>query len=240
MTLPTKGARHDDCVEHVRAMDPMEQARHRMVDEQLARRDIQDARVLDAMRRVPRHAFVPAGREHEAYLDRPLPIAEGQTISQPYIVALTAQALRIGPDARLLEIGAGSGYAAAVLAEIAREVVTVERHPLLAAEAAARLASLRYGNIRVVTGDGTRGYPERAPYEAIAVTASGPRVPKALLDQLAPGGRMVIPVGPDEHQQELVLVTRGPEDGRFSEKRLGAVRFVPLVGEDGWACADGG
>ncbi|MDI1450627.1 protein-L-isoaspartate(D-aspartate) O-methyltransferase [Polyangium sp. 6x1] len=239
MTSRTKGARHDDCVAHTRAMDPMEQARHRMVDEQLARRGIHDARVLEAMRRVPRHAFVPAGREHEAYLDRPLPIAESQTISQPYIVALTAQALRIGPDARVLEIGAGSGYAAAVLAELAREVVTVERHPPLAAEAAARLASLRYGNIQVVTGDGTRGYPERAPYDAIAVTASGPRVPKALLDQLAPGGRLVIPVGPDEHRQELVLVTRGQDDGAFSEQILGAVRFVLLVGEDGWARTDG-
>lgn len=220
-------------------MDPMEQARRRMVEEQLARRDIQDGRVLDAMRRVPRHLFVPARLEHEAYLDRPLPIAEGQTISQPYIVALTAQALRIGPDARVLEIGAGSGYAAAVLAELAREVVTVERHPTLAAEAAARLASLRYGNVQVVTGDGTRGYPERAPYDAIAVTASGPRVPQALLAQLAPGGRLIIPVGPDEHQQQLVLLTRGEAEGVFSQEDLGAVRFVPLVGEEGWARADG-
>ena len=209
-----------------------------MVEHQLARRGIQDVRVLEAMRRVPRHAFVPPELEHEAYLDRPLPIDEGQTISQPYIVALTAQALRIGPDARVLEIGAGSGYAAAVLGELAREVVTVERHPPLAAAAAARLASLRYGNIRVVTGDGTLGFPERAPYDAIAVTASGPHVPQTLLGQLAPGGRLVIPVGPDENQQRLVLITRGQADGVFTQQDLGAVRFVLLVGEEGWTRID--
>jgi len=208
-----------------------------MVDKQLAGRDIEDPRVLDAMLRVPRHAFVPPALVSEAYIDAPLPIGHGQTISQPYIVALTAQALRIRPGARILEIGTGSGYGAAVLGELGGEVVTVERHAALADEAAARLAALGYANVRVVKGDGTRGFAERAPYDAIAVTASGPHVPEALRAELAKGGRLVIPVGSDAFAQHLVVLTHGA-DGGWSEEDLGEVRFVPLVGQDGWSTAE--
>jgi protein-L-isoaspartate(D-aspartate) O-methyltransferase len=215
-------------------MEPMERARRRMVDDQIARRDVHDLRVLEAMRKVPRHAFVPADYAGESYLDTPLPIGRGQTISQPYVVALTAQALRIRPEDRALEIGTGSGYAAAVLAELAREVVTVERHAALGEAAAERLSSLGYTNVHVVLGDGTLGCPDSAPYDVIAVTASGPRIPLALLEQLAPLGRLVIPVGPDEAHQRLMLVTRGA-GGSLSEEDLGAVRFVPLVGAEGWS-----
>lgn len=202
--------------------------RHRMVELQLAARDITDDRVLDAMRRVPRHEFVPPAVAPEAYSDQPLPIGHGATISQPYIVAFMAQALRLAPGDRVLEVGTGSGYAAAVLAEIVDDVTTIECTVPLAEEARSRLA--RYGDrVRVLVGDGSVGAPEGAPYDAIVVTAAAPTIPPPLLDQLAPGGRLVIPVG--RGVESLVRVTRTPT-GDAREELL-AVRFVPLTGEYG-------
>jgi protein-L-isoaspartate(D-aspartate) O-methyltransferase len=203
-------------------------AREAMVARQLAGRDISDPRVLDAMRRVPRHRFVPADLQRSAYADRPLPIGNDVTISQPYIVALMAQALEIGPSDRVLEVGTGSGYAAAVLAELAGRVVTVESIEALAALAQTRLA--RYGDrVRVVVGDGSLGYPAEAPYDAISVTAAAPTIPPPLLDQLAGGGRLVIPVG--GATEDLVRVVRTPA-GDVHEV-LTQVRFVPLTGRHG-------
>jgi len=205
-----------------------------MVDLQLVRRGIADPRVLDAFRVVPREAFVPPELAEFAYRDTPLPIASGQTISQPYIVALTIEALGLHGRERVLEIGTGSGYAAAILGQIAGEVFTVERHESLAETARERLRALGCHNVHVLHGDGTLGWPEHAPYDAIAVAAGGPDVPQALLDQLAPGGRLVIPVGPDPSTQQLVRVVRvGPDE--FRRESLGAVRFVPLVGAQGWS-----
>jgi protein-L-isoaspartate(D-aspartate) O-methyltransferase len=206
--------------------------RKRMVERQIAARGVRDARVLDALRAVPREEFVAPHLAGLAYDDHPLPIPEGQTISQPFVVALMAEALELRPADRVLEVGAGSGYAAAVLARLAGEVFAVERHESLAREAAERLARLGFDNVRVTAGDGTRGWPEHAPYDAIAVAAGGPEVPRALLDQLGPGGRLVIPVGRPEHQT-LLRVRRAP-DGSFQRESLGDVRFVPLVGEEGW------
>ena len=209
------------------------EARSQMVDRQIAGRGISDERLLKAFRTVPREAFVPADLVEFAYRDAPLPIGEEQTISQPYIVAVTIEALGLKGHERVLEIGTGSGYAAAVLSRLAKDVFTVERRESLATEARERLAQLAYANVHVLQGDGTLGWSEHAPYDAIAVAAGGPQVPKALLAQLAPGGRLVIPVGPDESSQTLVRVTRvGPAD--FREEPLTQVRFVPLVGEQGW------
>ena len=204
-----------------------------MVDLQLARRGISDERVLAAFRAVPRESFVPGELAEFAYRDAPLPIGEDQTISQPYIVALTTQALRLRGDERVLEIGTGSGYGAAILSRIARKVFTVERREALATEARKRLERLGYRNVEVLHGDGTLGWREHAPFDAIAVTAGAPQVPNALLEQLAPGGRLVIPVGPDETSQVLTRVIRvGSDDLR--EEALAGVRFVPLIGEQGW------
>lgn len=204
-----------------------------MVEEQLVARDVRDIRVLEAMRKVPRHRFVPATLEHEAYTDQPLPIGQGQTISQPYIVALMAEVLRIGPMARVLEIGTGSGYSAAVLAALARNVISVERHVALAERSRTTLAELGIRNVRVHIADGTLGWPREAPYDAISVTASGPRVPQELLDQLAVGGRLVIPVGNELWSQNLLLIERtGPNE--FAQTNVCPVRFVPLVGARGW------
>jgi protein-L-isoaspartate(D-aspartate) O-methyltransferase len=205
--------------------------RERMVVRQLARRGIADERVLAAFRRVPREAFVRPDLSGSAYADNPLPIGEGQTISQPYVVALMAEAAKIGPDARVLEVGAGSGYAAAILAELAKEVVTVERHASLAEDATLVLAGLGYRNVLVIHGDGSRGFPERAPYDAILVAAGAPAPPGSLKEQLAEGGRLVIPVSVDSHQDLKVITRRGDT---FEEENLGAVRFVPLLGEEGW------
>jgi protein-L-isoaspartate(D-aspartate) O-methyltransferase len=205
-----------------------------MVRTQIARRGIRDAAVLEAMRSVPREAFVPPEMAEFAYEDHPLPIGEGQTISQPYIVALMTAALRLAPHDRVLEIGTGSGYAAAVLGRIAREVYTIERHGALADAAAARLRALEFTNVHVLHGDGTLGWREHAPYDAIVVAAGGPKVPEALLAQLAVGGRLVIPIGEDKALQTLVRVTR-QADGRFTQEDLGDVRFVPLIGAHGWA-----
>jgi protein-L-isoaspartate(D-aspartate) O-methyltransferase len=214
-------------------MDPTENARARMVDEQLSSRNIQDLRVLETMRKVPRHAFVPESVEAEAYRDTPLPIGQGQTISQPYIVALMAETLRVAPETRVLEIGTGCGYSAAVLAALGQHVVTVERHALLAQRATAVLARLGVQNVQVHVADGTLGWPDAAPYDAIAVTAAGPIIPPALLDQLALGGRLVIPVGTEPEKQNLVLVERTGPDG-FAQTNICPVRFVPLVGAQGW------
>ena len=213
-------------------MDPLEQRRS-MVERQLARRGIADERVLEAFRAVPREAFLPEGIEEFAYRDAPLPIGEGQTISQPYIVAVTLEALEVGPKDRVLEVGTGSGYAAALLSRLGAEVFTVERHASLAREAEARFERLGLGTIHVLVGDGTLGWPEHAPYDAIAVAAAGPSIPKALLAQLAPRGRLVIPVGADEGSQTLMRVRRVGRDD-FRQEPLAAVRFVPLVGEQGW------
>lgn len=209
-----------------------------MVETQLVKRGIRDARVLDAMRKVPRHLFVGMTYERLAYEDMPLPIGEGQTISQPYMVALMTEALQLNGGERVLEIGTGSGYAAAVLAEIAAGVYTIERIEPLADQARQTLEDLGYTNIRVICADGTLGWPAAAPYEGIVVTAGGPHVPSSLTEQLRVGGRLVIPV---EHRggfQELIRVTRHSED-HYQRDSLGHVRFVPLIGEQGWDQADG-
>jgi protein-L-isoaspartate(D-aspartate) O-methyltransferase len=205
--------------------------RQAMLEEQLRRRGIRDKRVLHAMREVPRHRFVDPQHDALAYTDQALPIAAGQTISQPYIVALMAAALELRGTERVLEIGTGSGYAAAVLGSLAAAVFTVERHRDLAQRAAVVFGELGYTTIRVGVGDGTLGWPEHAPYDAITVAAGGPRVPRPLLDQLADGGRLVMPIG-QRDEQRLVRVTR--HDTRFTETVLGPVRFVPLIGEQGW------
>jgi protein-L-isoaspartate(D-aspartate) O-methyltransferase len=204
-----------------------------MVDVQLAGRDIRDPAVLDAMRTVPREAFVPPAFADRAYDDGPLPIGHGQTISQPYIVAFMAAAAAPRASDRALEIGTGSGYSAAVLASIVKEVYTVERIATLADSAARRLAGLGHRNVHVRCGDGTLGWPEHAPYDIIIVTAGGPRVPPALLAQLAVGGRLVMPVGGDRFFQRLVRRSRRA-DGRVVEETMEAVAFVPLIGAEGW------
>ena len=204
-----------------------------MVREQIEARGVRDARVLQAMRELPRERFVRPGWEAEAYDDNPLPIAAGQTISQPYIVAFMSEALQLRGGERVLEIGTGSGYAAAVLGRLAKEVHTVERHAVLAEGAAAALAALGVDNVQVHTADGTLGWPAAAPYDAIVVTAAGPEVPVALLAQLAVGGRLVMPVGEREGAQWLLRLTRVNEHETRREELMG-VRFVPLTGAQGW------
>jgi protein-L-isoaspartate(D-aspartate) O-methyltransferase len=207
--------------------------RHRMVQAQLAARGIRDPLVLAAMGTVPREGFVARRQASLAYADLPLPIGEGQTISQPYVVAVMTEALGLARSDRVLEIGTGSGYAAAVLAEIAAEVYTVERLPRLAERARRRLGELGYGRVHVRTGDGTLGWPEHAPYDGIVATAGGPRVPPALLEQLALGGRLVMPVGSVPYDQRLVRVVRAAVD-EYRREDLEAVAFVPLIGAQGW------
>jgi protein-L-isoaspartate(D-aspartate) O-methyltransferase len=202
-------------------------ARERMVVEQVEARGVKDALTLEALRRVPRHRFVAPGLESEAYADHPLPIGHGQTISQPYIVGFMTEALGLRGGESVLEIGTGSGYQAAVLAEIAREVRTIEIVPELADEARERLAALGYRNVLVRAGDGYQGWPEAAPFDAIIVTAAAPRVPEPLKAQLKDGGRLILPLG--EAYQELLLVSRSGD--RFEERRVLAVRFVPMTGE---------
>jgi protein-L-isoaspartate(D-aspartate) O-methyltransferase len=209
--------------------------RQRMVAEQLRRRDITDPRVLAAFGEVPREEFVDPEQARWAYDDSPLAIGYGQTISQPYVVAMTVQALGLRGHERVLEIGAGSGYAAAILSRLAREVHTIERIEDLARIAQMRLAHLGYTNVHVHHGDGTLGWPDAAPYEAIAVAAGAPRPPPTLLSQLTLGGRIVIPHG-DASSQRLVRITRQSET-QYSEEDLGDVRFVPLVGAEGWPAA---
>lgn len=215
------------------AMFDFAYARHRMVDRQLAARGVDDPHVLAAMGEAPREAFVPDGMEEFAYEDSPLPIEAGQTISQPYIVGLMIQAAAIRPGERVLEVGAGSGYAAAVMSRIAGEVYAIERHEELTRLAQGRLDRLGYRNIHLKTGDGTRGWPDAAPFDAILAAAGGPAVPEALKAQLAVGGRLVMPVGDEPRLQRLKKLTR-LSASEFAEDDLGEVTFVPLIGEQGW------
>lgn len=200
-----------------------------MVDSQLRARGIGDERVLDAMLRVPRHEFAPERYRHQAYEDHPLPIGEGQTISQPYIVARMLEALAIKPTNKVLEVGTGSGYLTALLGELAAQVISVERHAPLADAAGELLSHLGYTNVRVIVGDGSQGFAEAAPYDAIIVSAAAAEVPRALLKQLAEGGRMIIPVGAADSQQlQLIRLENGQP--RISLHEL--CRFVPLVSDD--------
>jgi len=206
------------------------EARETMVVRQIVWRDVKDPNVLKAMRTVPRHAFVPAGQRAYAYEDHPLPIGEGQTISQPYIVAFMTEALGLDPNSRVLEIGTGSGYQAAVCAEIAREVYTIEIVEPLAKSAARTLKALGYSNVVVKAGDGFYGWPEKGPFDAIIGTAAAKRVPPALLDQLKRGGRMILPVGDAMGFQYLLLITKDA-DGGLDQRRVMPVRFVPMTGQ---------
>lgn len=211
--------------------DPWESARERMVATQIAARGVGDEKVLAAMRRVPRHLFVPAEVRGSAYSDYPLPIGHGQTISQPYIVAMMTSLLQIQPDDHLLEIGSGSGYQAAVLGILAREVISIERIPEVAQLARKNLADAGITNVTVVIGDGTLGFPGGAPYDGVLITAATPSIPSPLVEQLAEGGRLVAPVG-SRDLQELVRLTRKGHD--LTRESFGGVVFVPLLGEYGW------
>jgi protein-L-isoaspartate(D-aspartate) O-methyltransferase len=209
-------------------------ARASMVERQLRRRGIADERLLEAFADVPREAFVEPELADHAYADGPLPIGCGQTISQPYIVALMIEAAAIAPSDRVLEVGAGSGYAAAILGRLAASVIAVERVAELAAAARERLARLGFDNIELVEGDGTLGWPGGAPYDAILAAASGRDVPHSLVAQLAPGGRLVMPLGASGAIQHLVAVTLR-DDGTLDRSEICAVRFVPLIGAEGWS-----
>src|ERR1700687_3551040 len=211
--------------------------RAEMVQRNIAARGVRDELVLGAMRKVPRELFLPNSLREFAYEDSPLPIGGEQTISQPYIVAFMTEALMLRGGQKVLEIGAGSGYAAAVLSEIAAKVYTVERLGRLADKAAATLADLGYDNVCVLHGDGTRGWPEHAPYDAIVVAAGAPQGPEALKQQLQVGGRLVIPVGADQRAQELVRVVR-ISTNQYRSEDIAGVRFVPLIGDEGWAAAN--
>jgi len=214
-------------------MEDFAAAREAMVRRQIEGRGLASPRLLAAMREVPREAFVPDRLAGMAHDDMPLPIEAGQTISQPYIVALMIDSAGVAPGGKVLEIGAGSGYAAAVMGRIARAVIAVERHAELARLAAERMERLGYANVRIVAGDGSAGMPEEAPFDAILAAASGPHVPEALKRQLGVGGALVMPVGAPGAVQSLVKVTRtGAESYRTED--LGAVRFVPLIGVQGW------
>lgn len=208
--------------------------RNEMVLDQIAGRGVSDVRVLDAMRAVAREEFVPEELREFAYTDRPLPIGEGQTISQPYIVAAMTEALLLQGGEKVLEIGTGSGYAAAVLAHIAGEVYTIERIPALASRARTTLERLNYRTVHVVEGDGTLGWRGAAPYDAIVVTAEGPCVPPSLRAQLKPGGRLVMPLAHSSFDQSLIRMTRG-NNGEDRMEDLQPVRFVPLIGAEGWS-----
>ncbi len=202
-----------------------------MVKHQIAARGVKGQRVLDAMSRVPRHLFVPEDLADRAYDDSPLPIGEGQTISQPFMVAWMTELLEVEEGDKVLEIGTGSGYQAAILCELAGEVLSIEKYPDLAREAEGRLRSLGYRNIRIRVGDGTVGWPEEAPFDGIMVTAGAPSVPQPLLEQLTDGGRLVIPVGPAGMQMLKAIRRRG---GEYHASDEGSCVFVPLVGKFGW------
>jgi protein-L-isoaspartate(D-aspartate) O-methyltransferase len=202
-----------------------------MVERQLRRRGIGDERVLEAMREVPRELFVPESQRRRAYADSALPIGSGQTISQPWIVAAICQALELSGTEKVLEIGTGSGYSAAVLARLAAEVLTIERHAELANDARERLRELGVPNVEVVVGDGSRGLPDRAPFEAVAVHATAPAPPKSMLEQLAPGGRLVVPIA---SRGADMLTQYRRRDGEVVTEVIGPCRFVPLIGEEGF------
>lgn len=202
--------------------------RQQMVEQQLRGRGIVDDCVLAAMGRVPRHEFAAEKYRDQAYEDHPLPIGEGQTISQPYIVALMLEALHLAPTDKVLEVGTGSGYVTALLAEIVAQVISIERHASLADEARRLLGDMGYRNVKIIAGDGTRGFPECAPYHAIIVSAAAPELPRPLVEQLAEGGRMIIPVGMDDTQQ-LQFIYK--EDGQLHCRARELCRFVPLVSE---------
>lgn len=213
------------------AMDERTEERSRMVETQIAARGVKDERVLSAMRSVPRHLFVPAAYRDVAYSDCPLPIGRGQTISQPYIVAVMTELLAVKPEDRVLEIGAGSGYQAAILARLAKTVISIERINEVAEMARENLSRFGIGNVKIVTGDGTIGYPEQAPYDAVLITAATPEVPPPLIDQLAEGGRLVAPVG-SRDLQELVRIIKKKDQA--IREFFGGVVFVPLLGRYGW------
>ncbi len=206
--------------------------RERMVQQQIVARGIRDERVIEAMRRVPRHLFVPEDRRHLAYEDRPLPIGEGQTISQPYIVAYMTAALQLKGDEKVLEIGTGSGYQTAILSLLARWVYSIERYASLAERARRRLAELGYRNVSIRVGDGSAGWPEEAPFDAILMTAAPPTIPLPLRQQLADGGRLVGPVG-NRYDQMLIRLTR--KGKQWVQEQLVPVIFVPMVGRHAWA-----
>jgi protein-L-isoaspartate(D-aspartate) O-methyltransferase len=208
--------------------------REAMVERQIESRGIREPTILEAFRSVPREEFLADEYRDLAYGDHPIPIEAGQTISQPYIVALMIHAAEIKCGDRVLEVGAGSGYAAAVMSRIAGEVIAMERQTELVAVAQERMQRLGYDNVRIVEGDGTRGWPGEAPYDAILAAASGSHVPPAWVEQLTDGGRIVMPVGDPGWVQKLVKVTKGPA-GKLITEDLGAVRFVPLIGEEGWS-----
>jgi protein-L-isoaspartate(D-aspartate) O-methyltransferase len=210
--------------------------REAMVVRQLRRRGITEQPILDAFRAVPREAFISDEYAHLAYADHPLPIEAGQTISQPYIVGLMIQAADIQAGDKVLEIGAGSGYAAALISRIARQVIGIERQHELVEVARQRMRRLGYDNVEIVEGDGTKGWPQAAPYNAILAAASGSHVPKPLVEQLASGGSIVMPLGDPDCVQHLVKVGKD-SNGALQQSDLGAVRFVPLIGEEGWSDA---
>ncbi|RPJ11294.1 MAG: protein-L-isoaspartate(D-aspartate) O-methyltransferase [Deltaproteobacteria bacterium] len=211
------------------AQDPYAEKRHRMVEKDLKARGIKDLKVLEVMGKIPRHLFVDKSLRDSAYADHPLPIGEGQTISQPYVVALMTEALRLKPSDRVLEIGTGSGYQAAVLAEIIKEVFTIEIRKSLAETAAERLKGLGYSNVKVKFGDGYYGWEEYAPFDAIIITASANHISPSLIKQLKEGGRLILPLGSTLFHQTLTLVTK--EKGELLIEQMGAVAFVPMIGE---------
>jgi len=211
--------------------DPTAQKRLRMLDEQLKSRGISDARVLKAMQEIPRELFVPTRYKNEAYNDSPLPIGSEQTISQPYMVALMTECLDLHPDDKVLEIGTGSGYQTAILLKITPHVYTIERLPDLAEKAQAVLSSIGYDTAHVKVGDGSSGWPEEAPFDAMIVTSAAPDIPQVLKEQLADAGRLVIPVGP-RHMQTLFKITKMGD--MFTEEKSTQCTFVPLIGEYGW------
>jgi len=229
LALVTLGAGDAAAASREPAPDRWTDERAAMVRDQIKARGVADERVLDAMRDVPRHEFVPADQRRDAYDDTPLPIGEGQTISQPYIVAAMTELLELGSDSSVLEIGTGSGYQAAVAARLAKHVYTLEIRPALADQAASRLRQLKVDNVTVRAADGYFGWSARAPYDGILVTAAASHIPPALVQQLKPGGRMVIPVGSPYTVQRLMLVTKD-KAGAVSTRNLFPVRFVPLTG----------
>jgi protein-L-isoaspartate(D-aspartate) O-methyltransferase len=226
---PTAAPSSTALVQTPQPTDPFAATRLVMVRDQIAARGVTDPATLDAMRRVPRHRFVLSQHLDSAYADHPLPIGYGQTISQPYIVALMTEAIKVGPGNRVLEIGAGSGYQAAILADLGAEVFTIEIIPELASSAAARLRELGYDNVKVLNADGYFGWPEHAPFDAIIVTAAPDHLPQPLANQLVEGGRLIIPIGPQGSFQTLWLFEK--RGGELAAANLGAVVFVPLTGK---------